>query len=211
MSDRSRELIKAIIWDMGGVLIKEKNLTEDDTQIPQIGMSTSELARMVFYHPLAPKLFVGEETPEKLWEVIGDELNISNDDAQKLGANFWGEPIWNYDLLGYIASLKDKYKLGVLSDAWITTRKMVQEMIHDGLFDAIMFSAEEGLRKPDPKFFQRMLSHLEVNTEESIFVDDRINNVQGAEQVGLYGIHYTPETDIRERINQITSNLQANG
>jgi len=85
-------VIKAIIWDMGGVLIEEKNLTVDDTQIPQIGLSTTELAQMVFYHPLTPKLFVGEERPEKLWKVIGDELNISNDEAQKLGADFWGNP-----------------------------------------------------------------------------------------------------------------------
>ncbi len=199
-------MIKAIIWDMGGVLIEEKNLTVDDTQIPQIGLSIAELAQMVFYHPLTPKLFVGEERPEKLWKVIGDELNISNDEAQKLGADFWGEPIWNYDLLGYITSLKGKYKLGVLSDAWITTRKSVQEEIHDNLFDAIMFSAEEGLRKPDPKLFQSMLSRLEVTAEEAIFVDDRINNVQGAEQVSIHGIHYTPEINIQEQINQITSN-----
>ena len=52
----SSEVIKAIIWDMGGVLIEE-NLTVDDTQIPQIGMSIAELAQMVFYHPLTPKLF----------------------------------------------------------------------------------------------------------------------------------------------------------
>ena len=32
-----------------------------------------------------------------------------------------------------------------------------------------MFSAEEGLRKPDPKIFQRMLSRLEVTAEEAIF------------------------------------------
>ena len=63
------EVIKTIIWDMGGVLIEEK-LTADDTQIPQIGMSIAELAQMVFYHPLTPKLFVGEEHPEKLWKVI---------------------------------------------------------------------------------------------------------------------------------------------
>lgn len=199
-------MIKAIIWDMGGVLIQEINLTVGNTQIPEIGMSTGEFAKMVFYHPLTPKLFIGEESPEKLWDVIGNELNISNDTAQTLGRNFWGEPIWNYDLLAYIATLKDQYKLGVLSDAWITTRETVQKEINENLFDVIMFSAEEGLRKPDPKIYQRLLSRLQVTAEEAIFVDDRIINVRGAEKVGIHGIHFTSDIDIKNQIDQITTN-----
>ena len=197
-------MIKAIIWDMGGVLSSEDDLMSRKNWERRLGLSSGELARRVFYHPVAPRLFVGEVPPEEMWNAIGDELNLSDEEVRKLSVDFWGEPVWNQDLLGYIATLKNQYKLGVLSDAWITTREAVQERIHDDLFDVIMFSAEEGMRKPDPKYYQRMLSRLEVEAGEAIFVDDRIQNVEGAERVGMYGIHYTREMDIRERIDQIT-------
>jgi putative hydrolase of the HAD superfamily len=93
--------------------------------------------------------------------------------------------------------------LGVLSDAWLGTRDRVQEWVNYDLFDVIMFSAEEGVRKPDPEMYQRMLSRLGVNAKEAIFIDDRADNIDGARAVGMYGIHYTPDIDIKMAIEEI--------
>ena len=196
-------MIKAIIWDMGGVLCSEDDLTSRENWERRLGLSPGELAKIVFYHPIAPRLFVGETPPEEMWNAIGDELNLSDEEVRKLSVDFWGEPAWNQDLLDYITSLKGQYKLAVLSDAWVTTREALRERINYDLFDVIMFSAEEGIRKPDPRYYQRMLSQLGVEADEAIFVDDRTVNVEGGERVGMYGIHYTREIDIRERINQV--------
>ena len=189
---------------MGGVLCREDDLASRGNWERRLGLPSGELDRIVFYHPVAPQLFVGKAHPEEMWKAIGEELNLSEEEIRKLSADFWGEPIWNHDLLDYITSLKGQYKLGVLSDAWITTREEVGEWINNDLFDIIMFSAEEKIRKPDPKYYQLILSLLEVEADESIFVDDRLENVEGAERVGMYAIHYTRGMGIRERIHQIT-------
>ena len=204
-------MIKAIIWDMGGVLISEEVASRARWE-KRLGLTPEELTHIVFYHPLAEKLVVGQTSFMSMWNDIGTKLKLSEEETRQLSEDFWGEPVWNLDLMDYIASLRGHYKLGVLSDAWVTTRATVDERINYALFDAILFSAEEGMRKPDPRYYQRILSQLEINADEAIFVDDRTVNIEGAEAVGMHGVHYTKDIDIRQRIDQIietaSSNLQ---
>ncbi|WP_420335879.1 HAD-IA family hydrolase [Roseibium sp.] len=55
-------------------------------------------------------------------------------------------------------------------------------------------SAEFRARKPDPLVFRRICSRYGYSTAESAFVDDREDNVAGAEQAGLTGhVFSSPE------------------
>ena len=55
----------------------------------------------------------------------------------------------------------------------------------------IVQSALEKLRKPDPSIFQLTLSRLELDSDEAIFLDDTIENVVGARQIGIRSIEVT--------------------
>ena len=66
-------------------------------------------------------------------------------------------------------------------------------------FDVIVGSGAEGMLKPDPRLYEIALERLEVEPEEAIFVDDFIENVEGANQFGIHGIHFkTPGQAIGE-------------
>jgi hypothetical protein len=54
-----------------------------------------------------------------------------------------------------------------------------------------MVSAEDGLAKPDPAFFQRCLDRLGVRAEEALFVDDTPANVEAARKLGMTVVHYS--------------------
>ncbi|WP_138751668.1 HAD family hydrolase [Paenibacillus sinopodophylli] len=57
------------------------------------------------------------------------------------------------------------------------------------LFDEVLISEWEGLRKPDPAIFVRALSKLEVHAKEAIFVGDHLqNDVQASQMVGMKAI-----------------------
>ncbi|TYC67684.1 HAD family phosphatase [Stappia sp. BW2] len=51
-------------------------------------------------------------------------------------------------------------------------------------------SAEFGARKPDPLVYERICSRYGYHPEVSAFVDDREENVEGAQSAGLTGHHY---------------------
>lgn len=56
-------------------------------------------------------------------------------------------------------------------------------------FDAVVESCVVEMRKPDKEIFDLILSKLELQPNEAIFVDDLESNVTGAETHGLKGIH----------------------
>jgi len=58
----------------------------------------------------------------------------------------------------------------------------------DDLFDVVVDSSEEGVRKPDPVIFERTLERLDVQAEKSAFLDDYAGNIVAAEALGIRGI-----------------------
>jgi putative hydrolase of the HAD superfamily len=58
----------------------------------------------------------------------------------------------------------------------------------DELFDVIVDSCQEGIRKPDPRIFHLALERLGTTAERSVFLDDHPANITAAEAVGITGI-----------------------
>lgn len=52
-------------------------------------------------------------------------------------------------------------------------------------FDAVVISCEVGLSKPDPRIYRLCLDRLGLPAPETLFVDDRADNIEGAARVGL--------------------------
>jgi putative hydrolase of the HAD superfamily len=107
------------------------------------------------------------------------------------------------ELLDFIRSIKPDYKTGTICDAWWDARNNLKQFIIRENFDVIVFSAEEGLKKPDSEIYLRTLERLGVDPQEAIFVDDRLPNVAGARQVGLHAIQYKNTTRTVNAILQL--------
>jgi putative hydrolase of the HAD superfamily len=54
-----------------------------------------------------------------------------------------------------------------------------------GLFDVIVESAVEGLRKPDPRIYTLALARLDVLASEAVFLDDLGMNLKPAREMGM--------------------------
>lgn len=75
-----------------------------------------------------------------------------------------------------------------------------------GDFDGVVVSGEVGVIKPDPKIYQLLLKKFGLKPEESVFIDDRKENVDAAIQLRFHGIHYHhPSVSLREELELITS------
>jgi putative hydrolase of the HAD superfamily len=58
-------------------------------------------------------------------------------------------------------------------------------------FDVIFNTAEIGIAKPDPAVFHHVLGELEVSVDEAVFIDDLLENVEGARAAGLRAHQHT--------------------
>lgn len=67
----------------------------------------------------------------------------------------------------------------------------------------IVVSGDEKLIKPDPKIFKVLLKRYDLKAEESVFIDDNIDNIKTAESLGFTTIHVTPETDLAKELHNL--------
>ncbi len=66
-------------------------------------------------------------------------------------------------------------------------------------FDVVVESAVVGLRKPDPRIYELVLSHLEVDATDAVFLDDLGINLKPARALGMRTIKVTdPDAALRE-------------
>ena len=85
--------------------------------------------------------------------------------------------------------------LGIISNTGRTPGVILRRVLerHDLLryFTVVSYSDEVGYRKPDAEIFRRTLAELGVEAGEAAHVgDDPIADVQGAQGVGMRGVHY---------------------
>lgn len=61
------------------------------------------------------------------------------------------------------------------------------------LFEFVLESSKEGIRKPDPRFYQRACERLRVQPNEAVFLDDLGINLKSARDLGMTTIKVTSE------------------
>ncbi len=202
----SGPVIKAIIFDMGGVLIKTIDKDRRSQLAKSFGLTYQELDQLVYSSESAQRATRGEISELEHFENTLNLLGIPDNDIMQFKEAFWGGDALDLKLVDFIRSLKDQYKIGMLSNAMSETRMWLEEkydFLH--LFDVIFFSAEQKLAKPDPLYYRAILNEMTFAAEETIFIDDFVENIEAADKLGMQTVLYksTPQTiaDIKRILN----------
>lgn len=74
------------------------------------------------------------------------------------------------------------------------------------IFNHIIDSCEEGVRKPEPEIFHIALERAGVKPQEVLFLDDFEGNLEAAKVLGIDGIFVTPDeektiSDLKQALN----------
>lgn len=88
------------------------------------------------------------------------------------------------------------YKLGILTNNVKEFGPYWRGTIPCDLFDVIVDSCEEGIRKPDPEIYLRTATRLEVDPSACIFLDDGAANVEAAASVGMKTVLVGPDVHV---------------
>jgi putative hydrolase of the HAD superfamily len=76
-------------------------------------------------------------------------------------------------------------------------RTMRQEFAWLAGFNQLTWSCELGIAKPDPAIYTLTCDKLGVRLDESLFIDDKLDNIRAAEQLGLHGIQFKNVDQLR--------------
>ena len=98
---------------------------------------------------------------------------------------------------------KEHYECFVLSN-WSaeTFAGMTDDYPFLKLFDGLLISGEDKLIKPDHAIYQLARDRFNLNPEETVFIDDKRENIEAAKGLDFKTIHLTDPKNIEKEINQ---------
>lgn len=183
--------VRAVIFDFGGVLVR----TEDDSGRrkweERLGLPRGELERLVFESDVSVRAMRGQASEEAVWQHVAQVLHLNAEELAELRYDFWAGDRLDPHLLAFLSSLRPRYRVGLISNAWDNARAVFTEKYGLGpVLDVLVISAEEGVMKPEARIYHIALERLGVRPEEAVFIDDIEENVIGARKAGLHGIHF---------------------
>src|SRR5262249_30460203 len=189
-------MIRAVLWDFGGVL----------TTSPFETFNRYELAHGI------PKDFIrgiDAVNPEtNAWarfessQIGSEEFDVAFE-AESRTAGFAIRGRIVIDMLSgdvrprmvkALKQCKERYRVGCITNnvksgegpgmAKTAERaRQVQEAL--SLFDVVVESSKEGIRKPDPRIYRLACERLGVDPSESVFLDDLGINLKPARELGM--------------------------
>ena len=204
MSERKSQQIKALIFDVGGVLMRTDDPAPRARLEQRLGLTPGQAELLVFNGPEGQAAQRGEISSAALWRSIGAQLQMDEEAVAQFRQEFFAGDFLNLPLLRLIRRLRSRYQTAILSNFMEDLRRMLREEYPmTDAFDCVVISAEEGVTKPDPAVYWRVLARLGRQPQEAVFIDDFRHNIAAARAVGLHAIHYTPQTDVAAELAKL--------
>ena len=194
--------IKNIIFDLGGVLLNiDYNKTAQAFQ--QLGVTNfDELYSQYKANPLFEELETGKISEAAFYQAIEQYCRPAT--SQKDIENAWNAMLLSFrtESLDFLVSLKDRYNLFLLSNTNSIHLKAFQQIFTtetgkaslDNYFTKCYYSHIIQMRKPYMDVYQFVLQEGNMNAEETLFIDDSINNVNTAKELGMQ-VHHLLATE----------------
>ena len=194
--------IKNIIFDLGGVLLN-LDFKRTEKAFFQLGIADFE-----DYFAKAKQMGVFDEfeigkiSESEFCEQLRAASGINKTNAEIIEA--WNSMLLDFPLVRkkLLLALKSKFSISLLSNTNEThVRSFVKTIQTDlnedsltPLFHAVHYSNEIGYRKPNTAAFQYVLDQNNYLAEETLFLDDSIQHIEGARNCGIRAIHITDTT-----------------
>ena len=211
--------IKAVLWDFGGVFTASP-FTGVRRYAESLGVNARTLQELVFgpyeqdtAHPWH-RLERGEQTMDATSEELAALAANSGIDGFTLDGFFQSMRLDESSRQADRSAVVDmvrRLKDDGISNAIITNniaefREEWRKMIPvDELFEEVVDSSAEGIRKPDPAIYHLALERLGgLAPQETVFLDDAPSNVEAARSLGIHGIHVKEDpTSAMEELAQV--------
>ena len=191
MASTIEEVIKALIFDLGNVLIPFDFQRAYDRLIPMCRLPLEEIRERLRSGGLVHRFETGQVTPREFVDEFARTLEIGT--TYEEFCDLWSCIFLPETLIpeAWIESFAEHYTLLLLSN----TNAIHFEMIRANYpmlrhFHHLVLSHEVGAKKPDAKIYQAAIAKAGCSAGQCFFADDILVNVEGARAHGMDAVQF---------------------
>ena len=180
-------MIKAVIFDYGGVMKSSHPLSMDIATIYNISVEEVEKVKKITT-PFFSLLQRGLINEQEFWQKFSDAIKkpIPQNYKELLREIYEKTLVLFPEMIEFVKKLKDKgIKTAVLSNITKFQAEIIRKNNGYKEFDVLVLSYEEKLEKPELNIYLSVIKKLGVEPEECVFIDDKEKNLVPAKSLGM--------------------------
>lgn len=196
--------IKALILDYGGVISLPQSSVNVRYILEALSVERDEFREI--YLEKRKGYDSGQLSGAEYWLSILQhfDINPENMDINYLiqeDVRSWTNI--NQDMIAFLEDSKSKLQyLAMISNMTADSLTFIKTHFRWlRLFDLLVFSNELGINKPDQRIYQVCLQKIPITPGECLFVDDSLENVNAALQVGMNAIQFSSYPEFMADLN----------
>jgi len=195
--------IRAVIFDYGMVLTGQPNLKAHDAMVRITGLTADQFEKLYWADRHAYD--EGKLTGVAFWQKFAASSGLPLTDAQLDELNHLDAEMWtvsNPAMLAWHDRLRQRgIRTAILSNMGDSVlEKIEREFAWIHHFDALVWSFQLGMAKPEPAIYQHALDELGTRPEETLFLDDKEPNVDAAVKLGIVALVFTNIDRLRAQL-----------
>ncbi|MCI4326224.1 MAG: HAD family hydrolase [Thermoplasmata archaeon] len=190
--------IEAVLFDLGGTLIDTRDFGGWAESGRSLGLDVDAESIAAAWESARPWENRREDSPEELWATVlsvASSVEVSSALVGRFLELQRAKPLYG-SLFSDVRRCLDRLqrsgkRLAIVSNSRSepAVRELLVAIGIDSVFETVVSSGTERVRKPDREIFVRALSRLNVQPTAVLFVgDDLENDVRGATRAGLHAI-----------------------
>lgn len=207
--------IKAIIFDVGGVLALGENSVKIKGRYHRLGVHNYLVKRLKVsldqYFDAIDTTYAsaieGKISKEKTLKIFSKNLKTTSKKLEKLYLKSYKKNFkQNKQLFEQAFKLKKLgYKIAVLSDQWYLSKQALLPKKIYKKFNEVIVSCDVGIRKPNPRIYKLILKKLKLSPRQTLFIDNQEWNLKPAKKLRMKTILFKDNKKLFE--NKIWRNL----
>lgn len=201
--------IKAVIFDVGGVLDTPDRRAEEDSDrrqlAAQLGLDVDEMWRRFYQTETWELARIGQITDEEFWNRNLGPFGITNPtDQQAFLQRLFAYKEVSPAMKELLEELRGQTRLAIISNASDTLEITLERRFQIAhYFEIVVNSARVGYAKPEPAIFRIALERLALRPAQTVFTDDQHHNVDAARGLGLHAVLFTAVHDLRKHLVEL--------
>ena len=191
--------IESIIFDWGGVLVDDPRPGLLKYCSESFGVPLEDYTQV--HDMFLEEFHKGKISEDRFWRQISDKLGKPMPAARsQLYEAFRSVYVPKQQMFELVSSLHDKgYKTALLSNTELPAVRFFHEQNYN-MFDLFAFSCIERMAKPQRRIYEVTLERLGSRAEQTVFIDDRQDYIQGAKNVGLNTILFKSIDQVKDEL-----------
>lgn len=203
-----KDRMEAVIFDLNGVITVgvTKNLNKLNN-IFNVSLSSQEIYSL--WYPVYLEASLGKISLAEFWQRLAMKTSPSYLIAGNEDEMFLEEiQLKENNIPEILSYLKDKYKLGLLSNFVKEWAYMLLERFKLGsFFQNILISSEVGKRKPSPELYQKICELMKVSPRKSVYIADEGEDLKVPQKIGMLPV-FIPGEDSCSKIGLTIHSLK---